>query len=313
MSRLETPRVAVIGVGDIGRGWAALAVAAGWPVTIYDADAEALSAAPDPIGDRVVNLCRLKRADPLVAERALNLMRVGRSLLQAVTDADWIIEAAPDDAALKQKLLGQIQDVCRRAAIVTTCSSTLSPSTLAGRLQRAERFLLARPLNPVDLVPLVELVPGPKTDPACLEEVRLWLGLLGRAAIVFKREVPGNFVGRIEAAVWRECIQLVLDGALDAEDVDRAVSVGPAILWAAAGPHLGNYLQAGQQELAVYLARRLSEFEELWKTLADWKQVNPDDRQRLVRLLEKAYGRHLDELRDGRDKRLARLLEAIRE
>ncbi|MEO8139898.1 MAG: 3-hydroxyacyl-CoA dehydrogenase NAD-binding domain-containing protein, partial [Gemmatimonadota bacterium] len=95
MTRFETPRVTIVGAGEIGRGWAALAVAAGWPVTIYDADSEVLSPAAEAIGDRVVSLVRHKRAEAQVAEDALNLMRVGRSLLQAVEDADWIIEAVP--------------------------------------------------------------------------------------------------------------------------------------------------------------------------------------------------------------------------
>ena len=68
MTRFETPSIAIVGTGEIGRGWAALAVAAGWPVTIYDSDAEALSPAADIIGDRVVGLVRLKRAEATVAD-----------------------------------------------------------------------------------------------------------------------------------------------------------------------------------------------------------------------------------------------------
>jgi 3-hydroxybutyryl-CoA dehydrogenase len=313
MTRFEAPRVAIVGTGEIGRGWAALAVAAGWPVIIYDSDSDSLATAADAITDRVVNLVRLRRAEPTVAEDALNLMRVGRSLLQAVNEADWIIEAASEDSALKQKLLRQIEEVCRRAAILTTSSQGMSPSALAGRLVRPDRFLLARPLRPVELVPLVEVVPGPATDPACVEDVRFWLGLLGRAAIVFKKEVPGNFVGRIEAAVWRECIHLVLDGVLDVEDVDRAMAVGPALLWAAAGPHLDRHLDSGSSGIAVQLPRVLSASEEIWKVLAEWTHLNTDDQHRLIKLLEKAYGRFLPELKEARDKRLARLLEAMRE
>ena len=70
MTRFETPRVAVVGAGEIGRGWAALAIAAGWPVTIYDADADTLAPAADAIADRVVSLLRARRADPAVAEVA---------------------------------------------------------------------------------------------------------------------------------------------------------------------------------------------------------------------------------------------------
>jgi carnitine 3-dehydrogenase len=312
-NRFETPRVAIIGAGDIGRGWAALAVAAGWPVTIYDADADRLAAAPDAIGDRVVSLVKLNRAEAMVAEQALAVMRAGRSLLNAVNEADWVIEAATDDLAMKQKLLLQIEDVCRRAAVLTSSSAGHNPSALITRLQHPDRFLLTRPMHPVEYVPLVEVVPTPATDPACIEDVRFWLGLLGRAPVVFKKEVQGNFVSRIEAAVWRECIQLVLDGVLDVEDADRAMNVGPALLWTAAGPHLSHQLDGGAESMAVMLPRALAELEPTWKALAEWKQLAPEDRHRLIKLLEKAYGSFLSDLGDARDKRLVRLLEAMRE
>jgi 3-hydroxyacyl-CoA dehydrogenase len=313
MTRFETPRVAIVGAGEIGRGWAALAVAAGWPVAIYDADADLLAPAADAIGDRVVTLVRLKRAQAQVAEDALNLMRVGRSLLQAVEDADWIIEAVPEDLAVKLKVLSLTEQVARRAAILTSCASGFSATELCSRLDRPDRFLITHPQNPVELIPLVEVVPSPKTDPECIEDIRFWLGMLGRAPIVFKKEVPGNFAARMNAAVWRECIQLVVDGVIDVEDVDRAMSIGPALGWASAGPHLENHLAAGDWGVDVFLSQLLSTYESVWKSLAEWKTLDIEDRKRLIRMIDKAYSAHIPELREARDQRLVRLLEAMRE
>jgi carnitine 3-dehydrogenase len=313
MTRFETPSIAIVGTGEIGRGWAALAVAQGWPVTIYDSDAEALSPAREIIGDRVVTLVRLKRAEATVAEDALNQMRVGRSLLQAVGEANWIIEAVPEDLSTKLKVLQQVEQVTRPSAIITSSASGLGPTILSSRLERPERFLVAHPIDPVELVPLVEVVPSAKTDPTCIEDVRFWLGLLGRAPIVFKKEIPGNIAARLSAALWRECIQLAVDGVLDIEDVDRAVSIGPALAWAAAGPHLDHQLAAGEWGAEVFLAKILSTYEEVWKSLADWKQLNTEDQNRLIRMIDRAYSKHILELREARDQRLVRLLEALRE
>ena len=313
MTRFETPRVTIVGAGEIGRGWAALAVAAGWPVTIYDADSEVLSPAAEAIGDRVVALVRHKRAEAQVAEDALNLMRVGRSLLQAVEDADWIIEAVPDDLNVKLKVLGLIEQVARQAAIITSCASGFGPTELSSRLDRPERFMVTHPLNPVELIPLIEVVPSAKTDPECVEDIRFWLGLLGRSPIVFKKEIQGNFAARLNAAVWRECIQLVVDGVLDVEDVDRAMSVGPALAWVSAGPHLDPHLAAGDWGVEVFLSQLLSNNEVLWKSLADWSTLELEDRKRLIRLIDRAYTQHIPELREARDQRLVRLLEALRE
>jgi carnitine 3-dehydrogenase len=313
MTRFETPRVAIIGTGETAQGWAALAVAAGWPVTIYDTDGEALAQAADKIGDRVVALVRLKRADTTVAEDALNQMRVGRSLLQSVSDASWIIEAMPPDLPANLRTLQQIEQVARQAAILTSSSSACGPAILGSRLERPDRFMVTHPGEPVELIPLVEIVPTPRTDPACVEDVRLWLGLLGRAPIVIRKEIPGNVSARLTTALWRECIQLVVDGVLDVEDVDRAVSVGPALAWCATGPHLDMQLAAGDSSLEVFFASILGPAEEVWKSLAEWKQLSSEDQKKLVKLLEKAYAGHLPELRQARVQRLIRLLEAIRE
>jgi ketoreductase RED1 len=143
--------------------------------------------------------------------------------------------------------------------------------------------------------------------------VRFWLGLLGRAPIVFKKEIPGNISARLTAALWRECIQLAVDGVLDIEDVDRAITVGPALAWAATGPHLDHQLAAGDQSLELFLAGLLGTYEEIWKHLTEWKQLSTEDQKRLIRLVERAYANHLPELREARDQRLVRLLEAMRE
>lgn len=313
MTRFETPRVAVVGAGEIGRGWAALCVAAGWPVTIYDADADNLNPAADAVADRVVALLRLKRADPGVAEAALNEMQVGRSLLQAVSEADWVIEAVPEELNVKLKALQLAEQVSRRAAILTSSASGHGPTILSSRLERPDRFLVAHPQAPVELVPLVEVVPSPRTDPACIEDIRFWLSMLGRAPVVFKKEVPGNLSLRLSAAIWRECIQLVVEGVLDVEDVDRAVSVGPALEWTAAGPHLDHHLDSGRWGVEVYLANLLGQIEPVIGSLADWKHLPQEDQKKLIRAIDRAYTNHAPELREARLQRLVRLLDAIRE
>jgi carnitine 3-dehydrogenase len=313
MTRFETPNVAIVGTGEIGRGWAALAVAAGWPVTIYDSDAESLGPAHEMIGDRVVALVRLRRAEASVAEDALNQMRVGRSLLQTVGEANWIIEAVPEDLPTKLKTLQQIEQVARQSAVISSSTSGLGTSILSSRLERPERFMVTHPLDPVEYMPLVEVVPSPRTDPACIEDVRFWLGLLGRAPIVFKKEIPGNLAARLTAAIWRECIHLVIEGVLDVEDVDRAASIGPALSWVTAGPHLEHQLAAGDKGAEVFLSRILGSYEEIWKSLADWNSVNTEDQNRLIRLIDRAYAQHILELREARDHRLVRVLEALRE
>jgi len=311
MADLSRPRVAVIGAGHRGRGWTALALSRGWPVSLYDPDSSLLQRASADVGQRVRRLTDQGRADPLAAAGALASLRVGRSLLHAVGDAELVLDALPLDLVGRQRLVEQIEQVSRAAAITVSLTGNMSSSALCARLRRPERHVVAYALDPVEMTPLVEVVPGPLTDPACIEMVRAWFEEMDRKTVVVKREVPGNATGRILAAVWRECIDLVLEGVVDLEDVDRLVSLGPAIEWAAAGPHLTQVMGAGARGTGVFLSEALQEYERVWGSLARWDSLSSEDRQRLIRLIERAYDDEPGELRAERDRFLARLLRVI--
>jgi len=128
-------------------------------------------------------------------------------------------------------------------------------------------------------------VPGKFTDPHTTDRVRDWLRELGRIPITLKREVPGNVVGRIAGAVWRECIDLVLSGVVDVDDIDRAVSLGPGLGWAAAGPHLTYHLGAGEGGVTLFLEQLLQSFESWWGSLAQWTRLEPEQVRALVALI----------------------------
>jgi 3-hydroxyacyl-CoA dehydrogenase len=304
-------RVAVVGLGDIGRGWAALCVAYGWPVAVYDHEARAQEAAADEIAARARALLALVGADAEAVERGVASLRPGRSLLQACADADWVIEAINEDLMAKQKTLEALESGAPKARAVTSTSSTFHPADVAARCRRQDRVLIANPQNPPELIPLVELLPGPATDRAMLELLKGWLRALGRIPVTLRKPVRGNVAGRIAAAVWREAIQLVLDGAIDVDDLDRAVSVGPALGWAAAGPHLSYRLSAGKRGVAGHLQQVVKSYETVWTELASWSHLEPEQQQQIIGLIERAYREQGDQLRAARDRRLAAILQGL--
>ena len=122
-------RVAVVGIGEVGRGWATLCVAAGWPVALFDNQAEALDVAPAEISGRARALVSLGQADEATAETGIAGIKVGRSLLQACGDAQWIIEAIGEDLASKQKLFEAFESVAPKARAITSSSDRLSRSS----------------------------------------------------------------------------------------------------------------------------------------------------------------------------------------
>ncbi|HEY3279913.1 MAG TPA: 3-hydroxyacyl-CoA dehydrogenase family protein [Gemmatimonadales bacterium] len=310
---MSLPRkVAVIGAGDIGSGWAALCASAGWPVAMFDMNPRTTERAFHEVPRRARALVALERATQGIVERGLLEFTQARSLLQAVKDADWVIEAISEDILAKQKLLESIELVASPDALLTSSSSTLTPSDIFGRCRRLDRCLVAHPLNPPELIPLVELVPSPRTSPAALERAQGYLRSLGRMPILVRKAVPGYVVGRIAAAVWRECIDLVLNGVIDVADLDRAVSLGPALGWAAAGPHLTYHLASGDGGVTAFLQHLLAAFEGLWEgNLANWRKLEPEQQRALTQAIERAYSGQVEMLRGARDRRLSAILRAL--
>jgi len=307
----HSPRVAIVGAGAIGRGWAALCTSAGWECALFDTDAQVANRAREEVARRARALVTMGRARAETVELGLGRLRPGRSLLQACGDAEWIIESVQEDLHAKQRVFESLGQVARAGAVITSSSSGLPISEIAAHSRDQQRCLVAHPLNPPELIPLVEVVPGKFTGAPAVESVRAWLRALDRIPIVLKREVPGNAVGRIAAAVWRECIDLVLSGVMDVDDIDRAVSLGPGLGWAAAGPHLTYHLGAGEGGVKAFLEQLLVPFEAWWSSLAQWTKLEPEQVQALTSQIERAYGANLEEIRDSRDRRLAAILQAL--
>jgi 3-hydroxybutyryl-CoA dehydrogenase len=312
MPDLVPPKVAVLGAGDIGCGWAALAASRGWIVTIYDAETGHLQRAQEMVALRSRALVSMGHADEVAEQIGISELKLGRSLLHSVTDADWIIEATTEELGARQKVLEQIEQVCRLKAVLASCTLSLLPSDLCGRLRRPDRMLVIHSLNPVELLPAVEIVPSPFTDSACVEDVRFWLTALGRVPIILKKEIDGSVMGRISAAIWRECIHLVLEGVVDVIDVDTVVEMGPALGFAAGGPHLTSQLRRIEREAGM-LPKLISQNAQRWEKLASWHNLTGEEQHRLARAIEKAYGDQIPRLRASRDVRLARLLNALSE
>ena len=304
-------KVAVLGAGDIGVGWAALCASAGWPVAIFDLNPATMERASGEVERRTRALVALDRAPESIVERGLSELVRAKFFSEAVQDADWVIEAIHEDVVAKQKLLAAIEQAVGGDVLITSSSSGLSPTEIFGRCRRLERCLVAHPLNPPELIPLVELVPEGRTSPASMSRAVGYLRSLGRFPIVLKKSVPGYVVGRIAAAVWRECIDLVLRGVISVDELDRAVSLGPAIGWAAAGPHLTYHLAAGEGGIRGFTQHLLASFESWWQQLAHWAQLDPEQQRALIQSIEKAYKGKVEFLREARDRRLSAILKAL--
>lgn len=304
-------KVAVIGAGDVGVGWAALCASAGWPVALFDLNPTTMERASGVIERRTRALVALDRAPEAIVEQGLRELVRAQSLPEAIQDADWVIEAIHEDVTAKQKLLATIEQAARADVLISSSSSGLAPVDIFGRMRRLDRCLVTHPLNPPELIPLVEVVPEGRTSSATITRAVDYLRALGRHPVVLKKAIPGYVVGRIAAAVWRECIDLVLRGVISVDDLDRAVSLGPGIGWAAAGPHLTYHLAAGEGGIRGFTQHLLASFESWWQQLAHWAQLDPEQQRALIQSIERAYKGKVEFLREARDRRLNAILRAL--
>lgn len=151
-------------------------------------------------------------------------------------EIDFIQECAPERPALKRALLARLDAglalAGRPDVVVATSSSGLVASALvADCAHRPGRVLVGHPFNPPHLVPLVEVVPHPRGDPAASERAVAFYRSLGRTPVLVQKETPGFVANRLQAVLLREAFSLVLNGVVSAEDVGRFKGPAPLAAW----------------------------------------------------------------------------------
>lgn len=244
-------KAAIIGGGVIGGGWAARFLLNGWDVTIVDP-------APDAARKVEVVLESARRSLPRLYEKA-GMPAEGRltftSLAEALQGADWIQESLPEKIELKRKMYGEIEKHAAPDAVIGSSTSYLAPSLLQEGMKHPERFLVTHPFNPVYLLPLVEIVPSPKTTPAAMEHATSVMTEIGMKPLVMKREIDGFIANRLQEAIWREALWLVKDGFATTKEVDDAVRYSFGLRYAMIGPFDTSRMAGGEGGFAHFLSQ----------------------------------------------------------
>ncbi|HET6519663.1 MAG TPA: 3-hydroxyacyl-CoA dehydrogenase [Geminicoccaceae bacterium] len=227
-------KVALIGSGLVGRGWAIVFARAGGEVALFDADPPALEAAVPAIEASLADLKALGLVDDPAAVGAR--IRPAASLAEALRGAAYVQESVAEDVAVKLAVFEELDAVAEDDAVLASSTSGIPASAFTERLARRRRCLVAHPLNPPYLIPLVELCPAPWTDPAAVERARAVLEQAGQVPVLVRREVEGFIVNRLQGALLHAAFALVEEGVAGAEDVDRAVKHGLGLRWSFMGP-----------------------------------------------------------------------------
>lgn len=223
---MEFKRAAVIGTGMMGPGIAASLAIGGLEATIVSRNKEGaekgLAAARWGLG--VLEEAGLLGPDEMGP--ALGRLSASDSLEEAAAGADLVIESAPERMDLKRELFSLLDRVTRAEAVLASNTSGLSITAIAEGCRHKARVLTMHYWNPPHLMPLVEIVLGEESSRELVEPLKALLRACGKAPVVVKKDRPGQLGNRLQMALFREAVHIVAEGIADAEDVDRAASLG---------------------------------------------------------------------------------------
>ncbi|MEI9889223.1 MAG: 3-hydroxyacyl-CoA dehydrogenase NAD-binding domain-containing protein [Rhizomicrobium sp.] len=225
-------KIALIGTGVIGRGWATVFARAGRDVVLFDADEKTRSDAPDAVGKIIALLDGVEA--PLSPRRGT--ISTVPSLEAAVDGADWIQESIPERLAIKREMFERIDRLAAPHAVLSSSCSAFRPSDFLTELSSSARCIIAHPFNPPYLLRLVELVPSPQTAPETVAQALQVLRAVGQKPIVVAKEIFGFAGNRLQFAVVNEAMHLVAEGVVTPEEADLCLTEALGLRWAFLGP-----------------------------------------------------------------------------
>jgi len=218
-------RVAVLGAGLMGRGIAYVAAVGGFATRLQDTSREALEKAArefDASLEKAEAMGRITGPDAVAARARF---QTGTSFEDAVGEADLVIEAVPEDIALKVELFGRLDRAAPASAILASNTSSLSVTEMAAATARAPQVVGMHFFNPVPRMKLLEIVRALETSDATLAEVEAAGVAMGKECVTV-RESPGFVTSRINAMIGNEAFYMLQEGVASAADIDRALKLG---------------------------------------------------------------------------------------
>ena len=256
--------IAAVGAGRMGRGMAIAFAYAGHLVHLIDAKQRG---GPDFDTLATAALGEIRQMLSMMAEFGMLPMDEVEPILARVTvsplrecaaelaQSDVIFEGVPETLDAKRAAFALISEHANRSAIIASTTSTILSNDLQGFVSAPERFLNAHWLNPAYLVPLVELSPGEKTDPAVTERLKSLLERIGKVPVVCAAS-PGYIVPRIQMLAMNEAARMVEEGVATAEDIDKATKYGFGFRFAVLG--LLEFIDWGGGDILYYASQYMT-------------------------------------------------------
>jgi 3-hydroxypropionate dehydrogenase (NADP+) len=306
-------KIACVGAGLIGQGWATLFSSEGFEVILQDVSESILEQSIHGIRSTLMfleanNLLNQERADTV-----LGRIKTCTHIRDAVSQADYVQESVPDSYEIKKQVFKEMDGAAPNHAILASSSSGLLMTEIQKATKRPQRCVLVHPVLPVYLIPVVEIVGGEQTSRETVMATYQFMTELRKTPVLLKREVPGYIVNRLQAALLREAISLVDKDVASAEDVDKAFCMGIGLRDPIIGPFLRIHLAGRGVE--GFIENYSQSYRYRWETMETWTSIPPSAAKEVVKEvkeMEVVRTKTLEEITNWRDEMLIRLLKVMR-
>ncbi len=296
-------KIAVIGTGVIGSGWIVRFLAHNKKVIAYDKDIR--------LKKKIIK--EIKRTWPYVRKlfnkKKLKLknFKYVTSIQEALKEADFVQECAPENYKLKTKLMEIIGKYSKPNVIISSSSSGLLPSRIYSKCKNPSRTIIAHPFNPVYMLPGVEIVPGKRTKKNFLKKAYKFYKSISMNPIMIKKEIPGYLSDRLQEALWREALHIVNEGYASTEELDRAIEDGPGMRWSLMGTFLTFHLAGGNAGMKHMLEQFGPALKLPWTKLKAPRLSNKLSNRVIAGTKKQARGKSVAEISKIRDEYLLNL------
>jgi 3-hydroxybutyryl-CoA dehydrogenase len=219
MSEIE--RITVVGAGQMGAGIAQVAAVGGFQVTLSDVAPGQLERAMKGIQASLTKLAEKGRIEPAQVDEAV--LRIRTSAEPA--DGDLLIEAATENVELKLRIFAQLEQVASAGAIIASNTSSIPITRLAAATSRPQQVVGMHFMNPVPLMPLVEVIRGLETSDQAVEAVIAAAERMGKT-VAQANDFPGFISNRILVPMINEAVYCLMEGVGDRESIDTVMKLG---------------------------------------------------------------------------------------
>lgn len=303
----QAPRTAaVVGAGTIGLSWATLFSAHGMRVLVSDPRDDL----DQTVQASVRQFAATLPGGPRDADELLSRIEPAAELEQAVTGADVVQENGPENLGFKQDLFVRIEQAAPPAALLLSSTSGLMPSDISRDMAEPGRLLVGHPFNPPHVIPLIEVVSGRESTPETVRAVVEFYRSLGKTPVVLHKEIGGFVANRLQSALFRESVNLVLQGVVTPAELDTVVSESVGPRWATKGPFESYHLGGGPGGLRHMLEHLGPGMARRWKDLGE-PELTPDTVEMLSADSDERFrGRSYEQMTEERDREQLAVLQA---